>query len=298
MPVSQNSARPGQTPFGAFPVAPTHRWLVAATRRLPTRGIGKSLAHLLRRLFILSHRKIVDDVVDGMRLRVHLQGNVCERRYFFTPRLFDRAEREFIRTTLPAGGRFVDVGANVGLYSLWAGAAAGPSGRVLALEPNPAALERLRTNIQSNGFTDRIDVLPVAAGDVDGELELWLDPSNLGGSSLRRSDGRRAVRVPVRPLLAIVLEAGLSGIDIMKLDIEGYEDAVLLPFLRDAPATLLPGAIIIEDSQERWQSDLIARLEATGYRIHQRSRMNLVLARDVAVATSKPVPPADVAVRR
>ncbi len=60
-----------------------------------------------------------------MRLRVHLQGNVCERRYFFTPMLFDRAEHDFIRTTLPVGGRFVDVGANVELNSLWASAASG-----------------------------------------------------------------------------------------------------------------------------------------------------------------------------
>lgn len=282
-PLSKSSAtspQSGRPPFGAFPVAPSHRWLLAITRRLPTRGIGKNLAHLLRRPFILTHRTVVDDVVDGLRLRVHLRGNVCERRYFFTPRLYDRAEYDFIGANLPSGGRFVDVGANVGLYSLWAGAAAGPTGRILALEPNPAALERLRFNIDVNGFADRIEVVPVAAGDTDGELELWLDPSNLGGSSARRTDRQTAVRVPVRPLLDIVSDAGLERIDILKLDIEGYEDAVLLPFLRAAPEGLLPCAIIIEDSRERWHQDLLGQLERRNYRIRHRGRMNLILVRD------------------
>lgn len=268
-----------QPAFGSYPVAPTHRWLVAATRRLPTRGAGKSLAHLLRRPFILTHRKVVDDVVDGLRLRVHLLGNVCERRYFFTPRLYDRAEHDFIQTTVRHGGSFVDVGANVGLYSLWAAAAVGPGGRVLSLEPNPVALERLRFNIDANGFGDRVEVLPVAAGGSDGEIDLWLDPLNLGGSSARQSDQRKAVRVPVRPLLDIVTEAGLDHIDVMKLDIEGYEDAVLLPFLDAAPASLLPGAIIIEESPDRWQTDLLGRLEQSGYHVHHRGRMNLILVR-------------------
>lgn len=261
-------------------MASSHRWLVALTRRLPTRGAGKSLAHLLRRPFILTHRKVVDDVVDGLRLRVHLRGNVCERRYFFTPRLYDRAEYDFIQTNLRPGGRFVDVGANVGLYSLWAAKAAGPEGRVLSLEPNPAALTRLRFNIESNGFGDRVEVVPVAAGDAEGEVELWLDPSNLGGSSARHSDQERSVKVPVRRLLDIVADAGFDGIDIMKLDIEGYEDAVLNLFLDTAPETLLPGAIIIEESPGRWHTDLLARLEKSGYRIRHRGRMNLILVRD------------------
>lgn len=270
----------GTSPFGTFPVMSTHRWLVALTRRLRPRGASKSLAHILRRLFILTHRTIVDDVVDGLRLRIHLRGNVSERRYFFMPLLFDRAEYEFIRTTLPAGGRFVDVGSNVGLYSLWAGATVGSAGQVLALEPNPAVLDRLRFNIAANGFADRITVIPAAAGEADGELELWLDPGNLGGSSARNSEGRRAIRVPVRPLLDIVLEAKLDRIDILKLDIEGYEDTALLPFLRGAPETLLPRAIIIEDSRDRWREDLLGQLEQAGYGIQFHGRMNLILVRD------------------
>jgi len=288
---AHSPSQPTQPPFGQYPVALSHRWLVGLTRRLPPRGAGKSLAHLLRRLFILTHRDIVDGEIDGLRLRVHLRGNVSERRYFFMPLLYDRAEYEFIRRTLPAGGCFVDVGANVGLYSLWSAAAAGPGGRVFALEPNPAVLGRLGFNIEINGFADRIQVLPVAAGDSAGELELWLDPTNLGGSSMRHTAGRTATRVSVRPLLAILSEAGVESIDIMKLDIEGYEDAALLPFLRTAPESLLPGAIIIEDSRERWQGDLMAELEQAGYSIRLRGRLNLILVREEGGASDdRPAP--------
>ena len=195
------------------------------------------------------------------------------------PRLYDRTEYDFIRSTLPRAGVFVDIGANAGLYSLWAAAAVGSKGRVLAIEPNPEMIERLRFNIAANDYQGRIEIVPLAIGDEPGESQLWLDPSNLGGASLDRQDSDTALSVPVEPLLAVLTARGIDHIDIMKLDIEGYEDTALLPFLGEAPPALLPKAIIIEDSRSQWRVDLLSRLEEADYRLLRQTQLNLILIR-------------------
>src|SRR5436305_1740507 len=82
--------------------------------------------------------------------------------------------------------------------------------------------------------------LRLAVADRDGEIALVLDASDSGGTHIEKGAAPRGgaattVRVPCRTLLAVVREAGLVGIDALKIDVEGAEDLVLVPFLRDAP---------------------------------------------------------------
>jgi hypothetical protein len=80
-------------------------------------------------------------------------------------------------------------------------------------------------------------------------------------------------------LLALVQNEGYERLDAIKLDVEGAEDLILEPFLRDAPQSLWPGFIIIEDSRQRWQSDLTALLTQSGYTLLAQTRLNLVYER-------------------
>jgi hypothetical protein len=80
-------------------------------------------------------------------------------------------------------------------------------------------------------------------------------------------------------LLALVQNEGYERLDAIKLDVEGAEDLILEPFLRDAPQSLWPGLIVIEDSRQRWQSDLAALLERSGYTLRAQTRLNLVFER-------------------
>ena len=66
----------------------------------------------------------------------------------------------------------------------------------------------------------------------------------------------------------------------MKLDVEGAEDLVLEPYLRDAPAHLLPRLLIVEDGSRQWQSDLVSLISSAGYRTLVRTRLNYVFSRD------------------
>jgi FkbM family methyltransferase len=223
----------------------------------------------------------------GLRLRLHPLGNGCEKNALFTPQMHDVMERNVLAQTierrLAAGGSFtfVDVGANVGLYSLFVAARARSRARILALEPQPGMVDRLRFNLAANPDV-KIEVLPLAVSDHEGTVSLRIGADDSGGARIDRDTpaGRaETLSVRCRPLLAILNDAGVTTIDALKIDVEGVEDLALVPFLRDAPSGLLPGVVLIEDTSGQWRTDLFALLARHGYTVFARSRQNVALRR-------------------
>jgi FkbM family methyltransferase len=183
---------------------------------------------------------------------------------------------------------FVDIGANVGLFSLFVAATA-RAARILAIEPEPGNFARLAFNIAANPGLP-ITPLALALGETEGTARILLNARDRGGTRMAaagtEAGGTLAgetraggVEVRCRPLLVVVTDAGLTGIDALKIDVEGAEDKVLVPFFRDAPAALWPGLIVIEDSSAEWASDLFALLASKGYQVSSRSRQNVMLRR-------------------
>jgi FkbM family methyltransferase len=134
---------------------------------------------------------------------------------------------------LQSGGTFVDVGAHIGYYSLKAAVVLGPTGHVIAVEPNPQMAGALRDNIHASGATI-VAVQPVACSDSEATLEFFASAgSNTGESSLSLSNASqggqpvRSYRVRARPLDAIIQETGVSRVDVLKIDVEGAELLVL-----------------------------------------------------------------------
>ena len=126
-----------------------------------------------------------------------------------------------------------------------------------------------------------VKAVACAVADKAGELTLFIDPRNRGESSLKivgTNEGAR-IRVPAVTLLDLVRGEGIERIDAIKLDVEGAEDLILEPFLREAPASLLPALLVIENGTDQWQVDLPHLLENHGYREIARTRLNLVFER-------------------
>lgn len=267
-----------ETPFGQFRPGPLAMLAVGFCRALPASWIAQRVAFILRKPALVFGPRVWDVTLDGQRLRLYPHDNVGERKFLFTPRRFDPQEMSLIATALPPGGVFVDIGANVGLYSLAAARRLGEGGRVIAIEPSPVALARLADNIGLNGYGDRIAVLPIAVGDRDGSVVLHGDPTNLGGSSLVRSLNGGDTVVQCRRLHDVMAEQGITGIDMLKIDVEGSEDRVLVPFFDTAPASLWPRHMIIERSTG-WSADLLGLLTRLGYRSVAETRMNHILSR-------------------
>jgi FkbM family methyltransferase len=258
--------------------------VLALTRAMPDNWLGLRLAILFRRL-IMSRigEGCRDTTLWGMRLRLYPRRNGCEKNALFTPQMFDRMERRVLGEAVRRKGgafTFVDIGANVGLYSLYL-ASCGEV-RTLAIEPQPGILERLRFHLAANS-TAKVDVRPIALSDREGEVTLVLNDSDSGGTHIDKPgldrDGQR-ISVPTKPLLSVLQEAGIAAIDALKIDVEGAEDIVLAPFLREAPASLLPRLIMIEDTRGFWGIDLFALLASRGYTETERSRQNVALELD------------------
>lgn len=268
-------------PFGAFAPSGFTRWVIERTRGLPGGWAGRKLSLMMRRVVTQFLKGLPLDLETfGVRMRLYPYNNVCEKRILFTPQYFDAQELKVLAGRVRPGFTFVDVGANVGWYTLFVAGKAGTSSRILAVEPQPEIFDRLTFNIRQNPF-GTVKAVACAVADKAGELTLFVDPKNRGESSLKivGSSQTDAIRVPAVTLLDLFTQEGFTHVDAVKLDVEGAEDLILDPFFRDAPASLYPSLFIIEDGRDRWQIDLPKLLESKGYRLILQTKMNLVFER-------------------
>ena len=119
-----------------------------------------------------------------------------------------------------AGATVIDLGANVGYYTLLAAHCVGSGGRVLACEPEPLNASFLRRHVTANRLRN-VDILEVAVGDRDGEVRFTRGKGR--GRGHISDEGE--LTVPLRRLDDIVQDADLAP-DFLKIDVEGAEDDV------------------------------------------------------------------------
>jgi hypothetical protein len=104
----------------------------------------------------------------------------------------------------------------------------------------------------------------------------------MGGSSLQLDrearGGKTIFTVPVRTLAGVVAEAGLDRVDAIKIDVEGFEDKVLIPYLAAVPRGLYPKAVILEANIDSWAGDLIGALAGAGYETSGHLAQNGIFA--------------------
>lgn len=268
-------------PYGAYAPKGVVAGIIGFTRALPGTWIAKRVGFLMRRIGIaLLGGKPVDTESIGARFRLYPYNNVCEKRILFSPRDFDEKEREWLAGRIGERFTFLDIGANVGGYSLYLAAKAGPGARIIAIEPQPEVFGQLSYNIRLNPFGN-LKALEAAVADCNGELTLFLDPNNKGEASVKivSADEARQVKVPARTLLDVATSEGLDHIDAIKLDVEGAEDIIMKRFFMEAPESLWPKAIVVERGEERWGIDLLGLLSERGYVIVGKTRNNHLMER-------------------
>ncbi len=125
-------------------------------------------------------------------------------------------ERQLLEGVLAPGMKVIDVGANIGYYALMFSHHTGADGEVLCVEPDPQNLAELERNISANQLGDKVKILPMAAGDRDGTV--CFQP---GLNSVVSEDGGHTVVVTRIDAMSV------SQVDLIKIDVEGYEGAVL-----------------------------------------------------------------------
>jgi FkbM family methyltransferase len=251
-------------------------------RALPDTSVGRQVAKRMRSILARLRRTPIDTEVLGQRMRLHTAGNAGEKRLLVTPQYFDPVELTVLAPRITPGFVFLDIGANAGTYSLFVARRAGPSAVIIAVEPNPVMLDRLRFNLAANGL-DHVRVRAIGLSDQPGSATFSVNHRNMGNSSLRGDVNaarhrRSAITIEVDTLAALVAREGLARIDAIKADVEGLEDKILLPFFESAPEALWPSLVILERSYQ-WERDCVAGLIARGYRLDPRSKSNAILLR-------------------
>jgi FkbM family methyltransferase len=135
-------------------------------------------------------------------------------------------ETELLKAHVGRGDVVLDLGANIGYYTLLFASLVGPEGKVFAFEPDPTNFDLLTRNVRRNGYTNVVPV-PAAVGDRTGKLRLFLCEENRGDHRTYDSgDGRPSVEVDV-VRLDDYLKDFERPIAFVKMDVQGSEPAVL-----------------------------------------------------------------------
>lgn len=160
------------------------------------------------------------DFVGHTRLLV--KRGVAQRRICYMP-LNEFEEMAFAVHALREGDLFVDIGANIGAYTILAGSVAGA--RTLACEPLPANYALLQKNIRLNQAQDRVESLNVGVGGTEGTLTFTssFGPKDHVLTGTKTGAREKTLELPVRTLDSIV---GDRTPTMIKIDVEGFETEV------------------------------------------------------------------------
>ena len=256
------------------------RWADVARTSRPSRKpqLWEDLPfYIRRRLAYTAATVLAPTSLDRPRL-VRLRSNgvlieVLPRRYvgqsIFLYGVWEIVGTRLLELLLRPGMRFIDIGANVGYYTLLAAQCVGSRGRVDSFEPHDALRSMLEHGVQANGFT-QIHVRPEAVTASTGSVALYpFSDVNEGVSSTiaHSATEREGIVVPAISLDDWVLQhtEGIGArVDVIKIDVEGAELEVFAGMQRLLASPSAPSAILFESSTAGECGDV---LRSFGYRI-------------------------------
>ncbi|MGE3809686.1 MAG: FkbM family methyltransferase [Gemmataceae bacterium] len=163
--------------------------------------------------------------VDGLTLYLN-PDDVYLTQQLLEHGTYEETETNLVRRLLKPGDTFIDVGANIGWYTLIAARLVGPTGKVIAFEPEPTNFALLKKNVEANGLTNVV-LVQKALSDKPGSLKLYINEENLGAHSITHGpDEKNYVEVEALPL-DDYLRGEKKAINLIKIDCEGAEGLIL-----------------------------------------------------------------------
>ena len=141
-------------------------------------------------------------------------------------KLYEVEETSYFRQNLAKGMTFVDVGANIGLFT--ALAIRQGASKILAIEPHSESFGFLKTTIDKNNPLMLVSAEKVALGSQEGEGRLYLNPFNKGDNRMNYSKELiEGERVEIKTLDSVCAQYGINSIDFLKIDVQGSELGIL-----------------------------------------------------------------------
>lgn len=176
--------------------------------------------------FVKGNESFVHQLNDEIKINLYKDSILC--KYIFIS--FEEAEIIFLNKFLKPGNVFFDVGANIGLFSLHASKRIGTEGRVCSFEPSPETYKRLKKNFEVNdinnavaenvGLSEKKDILKFNVSN--SGYDAWNSFANLSDVG-----EFNCIDVPVISLDEYIIREKISKINLIKIDVEGWELFVL-----------------------------------------------------------------------
>lgn len=266
------------------------------------RGARSGCAHVLFRAWPLTYglerlmsslnpsppAGVVTRKLRGFPVRLTFDPGSYLGRFLYYRGMYEDATMRLLRRILRPGMTFVDVGANIGLHTTIAAHLVGPTGWVLAIEPQADLCSLIEANVRNNGLSN-VTVIRTALGRTGGSAVLHqLYEANPGAATLRLHPGEEActsAEVSVRTLSAVLEGLQLPPTEIVvKIDVEGAELEVL-EGAEQYLARRAPAVVLIECVDHHLQRfgagslELLRKLASLGYRLsalHRGRRVDVV----------------------
>ena len=208
-------------------------WMItmvrAGVRYAPHPAIRSGLWHrLVEPEFAWRDHAFVSHTAAG-----RLAGNTRDilQQYLYYFGVWEPEVTAFLQRRLMPGDGFVDIGANIGYFSLLAAKRVGPTGRVIAIEASPSVYEHLVGNVHRNS-AHQVTTLNIAAASEAGRVKLYCGQDcNCGATSIVPEGNETAIaEVETAPLAAIIDERDWNKTRLVKIDVEGAEAGVVRGF--------------------------------------------------------------------
>ncbi len=135
----------------------------------------------------------------------------------------------WLRANVRAGDQVLDVGSFLGVYAVFLAQWSGPLGRVLAFEPTPRSIPTLRRHIALNGVANRVKVLPVALGEVNGTVELYEHSEPYRNAIGVTDPNGSRTKTSLVQLTTIDEVCAIEAFEptLLRMDVQGFERSVL-----------------------------------------------------------------------
>lgn len=192
-------------------------------KHLAGHGIGRNKAVGTIFNYLKSSLKEDHILIDGHIMYLDKQDSLC----LSINNIYEKFETDLVKQEIKKGDVVIDIGANIGYYTLIFAKLVGNTGKVFAFEPDPTNFQLLKKNIEANGYTNVI-LEQKALSNKEGKVTLALSKQNTAGHHIisEQQDSKNSIQVD-----AIIADNYFKNfehkINFIKMDVEGAESIVL-----------------------------------------------------------------------
>jgi len=238
------------------------RYKLWLDKRVP----GTIRRYVKRYIRRMNEAAIIDHIDRGIKLRCYPFKNVHDMD-FATGQLFRKEKRKFdcIDKNIGEIEWIIDVGANTGTICIPLSVMY-PNKKIFAFEPSPEAFARLHFNHSLN-HTPNLTLINAALGDEATKKKLFVS-GNIGGGSMHETARGQTFDVDVMTIDQFYEENSLAQGVAVKIDVEGYEDRVIMPLFDKMSQDMWPVLVIVEHKHKHlWERDCIEFMLQHGYEL-------------------------------